>query len=102
MLQKLAKGKSFIEQYFTVDIDIKKVARESGISEYHFYRLFKNVYGISPYQYLKQKRLEMAKIMLKKDNIPISQLAMEVGYSDIFTFSKAYKQHFGFPPSQRF
>ncbi|MBK6364670.1 MAG: AraC family transcriptional regulator [Saprospiraceae bacterium] len=40
--------------------------------------------------------------MLKKDNIPISQLAMEVGYSDIFTFSKAYKQHFGFPPSQRF
>ncbi|MBK6364671.1 MAG: helix-turn-helix transcriptional regulator [Saprospiraceae bacterium] len=61
LLQKLAKGKSFIEQYFTVDIDIKKVARESGISEYHFYRLFKNVYGISPYQYLKQKRLEMAK-----------------------------------------
>jgi AraC family transcriptional regulator len=102
LLKKLSKGKLFIEQHFSIDIDIKKVARESGISEYHFYRLFKNVYGISPYQYLKQKRLEMAKIMLKKESIPISQLAQEVGYSDIFTFSKAYKQYFGHAPSHQF
>ena len=100
LLRKLAKGKTFIELYYKMEIDIARVAEESNISQYHFFRLFRDVYGVSPYQYIKQKRMQAASEILLKQRLPLAQLAMEVGYSDIFSFSKAYKQYFGCPPSQ--
>ncbi len=100
LLRKLAKGKTFIELYYKMEIDIARVAEESNISQYHFFRLFRDVYGVSPYQFIKQKRMQAASEILLKQRLPLAQLAMEVGYSDIFSFSKAYKQYFGCPPSQ--
>lgn len=102
LLRRLSKGKHFIDLNYTHEIDIMQVAAESNISQYHFFRLFKTVYGVSPYQYIKQKRMEKAKEILVKHRLPLTQLAMEVGYNDIFSFSKAYKQFFGCPPSQQF
>jgi AraC family transcriptional regulator len=99
LLKRLTKGKEFLDQHFTSEIDIEKVAVESNISQYHFFRLFKTVFGVSPYQYLKQKRLFKAQELLRQDRVPLAQLAVEVGYSDIFSFSKAYKKQFGHAPS---
>jgi len=100
LLRKLSKGKSFIDNHYFLDIDVSMVAVESNISQYHFFRLFKDVYGVSPYQYIKQKRMLKANDIMKKNRLPLAQLAMEVGYSDIFSFSKAYKQYFGCSPTQ--
>jgi AraC family transcriptional regulator len=100
LLRRLTKGKEFLDQNFTSEIDIEKVAVESNISQYHFFRLFKTVFGVSPYQYLKQKRLHKAQELLRSHQMPLAQLAIEVGYSDIFSFSKAFKQYFGFAPSK--
>ncbi|MBK7800327.1 MAG: helix-turn-helix transcriptional regulator [Saprospiraceae bacterium] len=100
LLKKLAKGKSFIDLYFAMDIDVSKIAVESNLSQYHFFRLFKNTYGQSPYQYIKQKRMQKANELLKKQSIPLANLATEVGYSDIHSFSKAFKQFFGKAPSK--
>lgn len=100
LLRRLTKGKEFLDQNFTSEIDIEKVAVESNISQYHFFRLFKTVFGVSPYQYLKQKRLFKAQELLRSHRMPLAQLALEVGYSDIFSFSKAYKQQFGYAPSR--
>jgi transcriptional regulator GlxA family with amidase domain len=60
------------------------------------------VYGVSPYQYIKQKRMQLAQDLLQKHRMPLAHLAIEVGYSDIFAFSKAYKQYFGYAPSQHY
>jgi len=100
LLRKLAKGKAYIDLYYRLNIDMAKAALESNISQYHFFRLFKNVYGQSPYQYMKQLRMRKAKEILQKEPIPLAQLALGVGYSDIFSFSKAYKQYFGVSPSK--
>ncbi|HQX45751.1 MAG TPA: helix-turn-helix transcriptional regulator, partial [Saprospiraceae bacterium] len=59
-----------------------------------------NTYGQSPYQYIKQKRMQKANELLKKQSIPLANLATEVGYSDIHSFSKAFKQFFGKAPSK--
>lgn len=99
LLRRLTKGKEFLDQNFSKEIDIERVAIESNISQYHFFRLFKTVFGVSPYQYLKQKRLLKAQELLRHDRVPLAQLALEVGYSDIYSFSKAYKQQFGYAPS---
>ncbi len=99
LLRRITKGKEFIDAHYTKSISVLTVANESNISEYHFYRLFKTFYGISPKQYIVEKRLKYAISKLKKGNSTVTQIAIESGFSDIHSFSKSFKNHFGVSPS---
>ncbi|MFN0204191.1 MAG: helix-turn-helix transcriptional regulator [Bacteroidia bacterium] len=99
LFRRVSKGKLFIDQYFTHSFDIAEVAQEATLSEYHFFRLFKNMYQLSPYQYLLQKRLHYSLEMLKQGNTSITEIAENAGFCDVHAFSKAFKKHFGASPS---
>jgi AraC-like DNA-binding protein len=73
------------------------MAVEIGISKYHFIRVFKSAFGISPYQYQKRKRLELAKLdLLNGEEILFT--AIRYSFADTPSFSKAFKQQFGLTP----
>jgi AraC family transcriptional regulator len=97
--KKVKSGKEYMDAYFNTHLDIASIAKESGISEYHFFRLFKTVFGESPYKYIIQKRLDFAEKILIAGNTSISEIAIESGFSDIHSFSKAFKKQYGIPPS---
>lgn len=99
LLRRITKSKEFIDTCFATITDINAIAKEIGMSEYHFFRTFKTVYAITPHQYLLQKRLEYAQYLLKKGNFSVSETATEAGFADIYSFSKAFKKHFGNAPS---
>jgi len=99
LCRKLQRGREFMDAHFTLPLSIKAIAQEACMSEYHFFRLFKLVFGISPNQYLIQKRLAYGKSILKQDRLSVSIAAIDSGFSDIHTFSKAFKKHYGFSPS---
>lgn len=99
LLRKLYRGKMMMDECFLNNIILQNISKESGISEYYFFRLFKNLFGVSPHQYIIEKRLQHAKHILKKDTVTISELAYQCGYTDVFSFSKAFKKQFGFAPS---
>lgn len=99
IMRRLLIGKGIIDDCFLDALTVSDIASQSGISEYHFYRLFKKTFGQSPNQYLIQKRLSHAKKLLSTQSISITELASFCGYSDIFTFSKSFKKQFGFSPS---
>lgn len=92
-------GKSYIDSNFKSHLSIEEIAKECGLSEYHFHRLFKSVYGNSPYQYILNKRLNLALEKLKKGNDTLTDIAYEIGFADIYSFSKAFKKNYGVPPS---
>jgi AraC family transcriptional regulator len=98
LYKKIAFGKLYLDEYFTGHCSIAVVAKEAGVSEYHFFRLFKSIYGLSPYQYILKRRIELAKQLLAKRNCTVSEVAMLVGFADIFSFSKAFKRIEGFSP----
>lgn len=100
LLRKLYNGKDYIDSYFTSALSIESIAIEVGLSEYHFFRLFKSVFSVSPHQYIIQKRLWFAKSILKKEQLDISSVSVLSGFSDIYSFSKAFKKHFGYSPSK--
>lgn len=99
LLRRVMKGKQFLDDFFTKAITIEQVAQNVALSEYHFLRLFKSVYNISPYQYIILKRLNYAKSLLEREKISITTLALLTGFSDVHGFSKAFKKHFGYTPS---
>jgi AraC family transcriptional regulator len=100
LFRRVARGKDLIDTAFNTPLSIETIAKEACLSEYHFFRLFKTICGVSPHQYILKKRFAYAHDALSKGKTSVSDVAFEVGFSDIFTFSKAFKKHFGYPPSQ--
>jgi AraC-like DNA-binding protein len=99
IFRALLTAKNFIDENLLEELSLDQICLQAGLSKYHFIRLFKSTFGISPYQYLKRKLLELA----KKDLIS-GKTASEVyaiyGFSDVAAFSKGFKQHFGIAPSK--
>ncbi len=94
----LLKAKDIMDTNLFDSLKLDEITTASGISKYHFIRLFKSVFGISPYQYLKRQKLEYARQQLSGGS-KINDLASLLGYPDTPSFSKAFKQIFGITPS---
>ncbi len=76
-----------------------ELARLCGLSERHFFRRFKEATGLSPITWLKHQRIRLAQEKLREGARSIKEIAEEVGYNDVFFFSRDFKRHTGFPPS---
>ncbi|MDF3026188.1 MAG: AraC family transcriptional regulator [Fluviicola sp.] len=98
LCRRVLKGKEFIDSNFTDALTIEQIARIAGMSEYHFFRLFKQIIGMTPYQYILSNRLKTSAQMLKAD-YSVSDIAIAMGFSDIYSFSKTFKKHFGLSPT---
>jgi AraC-like DNA-binding protein len=97
VFRTVLNAKSYIDENLTANLSLENIAIQTGISKYHFIRVFKSAFGISPYQYQKRKRLALAKSDLAKGN-DIFFTAILYGFPDVSTFSKAFKQQFGQTP----
>lgn len=100
LYRRLCKGKTFIENNFDESISIGNAAEYATLSEYHFFRLFKAAFGITPQQYLIQNRLSKSLALLRTGNYSVTEASVTTGFSDVFSFSKSFKKHFGFSPSR--
>lgn len=90
---------SYIQLKYSEQIKIEDIAFALGLNRSYLTRLFKEATGYSLQDYLLTYRMKLALKMLAKDNISIAEIAQNVGYGDTFTFSKAFKRHFGQSPS---
>lgn len=79
---------------------LSEMAERCGYSESRFSALYKSTYGISPMADLLSIRLENAKFLLLYSTKPISDIALETGFSTVFYFSSYFKRHFGTSPKE--
>ena len=92
-----------IERAFTQnDLTVCELAALCGISEVYFRRLFLHTFGISPKEYIIQKRMEYAKTLLRSGDFSISEAAALCGYTEPCHFSREFTKRVGVPPSQYF
>jgi AraC-like DNA-binding protein len=92
--------KEFMNANFFKPLSIEDYAYLSGRSLSSFRRDFIDQFGISPKQWLIEKRLERAKVLLEKNSTTVSQVALETGYENFSHFVKAFHKKFGIPPKQ--
>jgi AraC family transcriptional regulator len=93
LMRRLLRAKEYLDHPFQQPLMMAQVAQEAYLSEYHFYRLFKNAFGISPNQYLIRNKINHAQLLLKKDTYNITEVATLAGFTDIYSFSKVFKKH---------
>ena len=90
----------FIGENFPESLTVTQMAKVAGVSRSHFSRLFKDVVGRTPMQFLQEYRLEQARKMLKKTQLSLSEIAISCGFSDQSHFSRLFKESYGTSPNQ--
>lgn len=89
----------YIEQNLHRQLDDDRVAREVGLSTSHFRHLFRQTTGQPFRKYLMAIRLERARQLLVEGDMPVSEIAIEVGFTGLAHFTRAFVQRFSAPPS---
>lgn len=89
----------YIESMLAHSISLSELAKQVGLSEFYFCRVFKAAVGMSPYQYVLQKRIEFACACLQKDCMSVQDIAFSTGFGDPVQFTKQFKRIMGLTPS---
>jgi AraC-like DNA-binding protein len=76
------------------------MAKTINLSKDHFIRLFRKEMGCTPQQYINQKKVEQAQLMLLADDVPVKTLAYQLGFEDPSYFSRLFHQRVGCTPVQ--
>jgi len=83
------------------EITLDEIASYAKVSKYHFLREFKKEFGLTPYQYIQNIKINNARRMLYLD-VSLSEIAQECGFFDQSHFIKTYKFFFGHTPSKMY
>jgi AraC-like DNA-binding protein len=79
---------------------IEDLAESLGVSGGHLRRIFKKHTGLSPYQYHLQLKISRAKLMLRESDMPIKHIARQLGFQNVYHFSKLFKKMANVPPNR--
>ena len=98
LYRRIVQAKLFIDNHCTENIDLGNISDEAYFSKFHFIRLFKQIYGKTPHQYLTFVRIEKAMELLKT-GMPVSEVCYAVGFESLSSFSGLFKRIVAMTPS---
>ncbi len=90
----------YIHNHLHQDVKLVELAAIAQMSPYHFLRLFKQSMGITPHQYILQRRIEKAKYLLQHSELSIADIAVRVGFCDQSHLTRYFKRIVGVTPKQ--
>lgn len=90
----------YIQAHLHREVRLVELAAIANLSPYHFLRLFKQSTGLTPHQYLLQRRIDQAQWLLQHSALSIAAVAVAVGFCDQSHFSRYFKRQVGATPSQ--
>lgn len=88
----------WIDAHADRSVDLESTAKAAGVSPFHFLRLFSNVLGVTPHQYLVRARLRHAARLLADDARSITSIAFDVGFGDLSNFVRTFHRAAGVSP----
>lgn len=83
---------NYIDNHYMEDLSLETVANAAGFSKYYFTRLFKQYTDTTFYDYLSYKRIRVAESLLSRQELSITEIALQSGFSSISTFNRIFKK----------
>ncbi|MFF8412624.1 helix-turn-helix transcriptional regulator [Streptomyces omiyaensis] len=98
-LRRLRKARDRMDRDYAQPLDVPALARTALMSAGHFARSFRSAFGETPYSYLMTRRIERAKALLRRGDLSVTDVCMEVGCTSLGSFSSRFTQLVGETPS---
>ncbi len=99
-LQQVQQGIDYIEAHLQEELELAEVARQAGLSQWHFQRIFKALTNETLKTYIRSRRLAHAMHLLLHSNERILDIALSAGYEAQESFSRAFKAAFMLTPNE--
>jgi AraC-like DNA-binding protein len=99
VLVHLRRARDHADRNYAEPLDLDTLAGIAGLSKYHFQRLFRATYGITPAAYVSQRRVERAQDLLRATNLTVTEVCHLVGFSSLGSFSTRFRELVGESPS---
>jgi len=96
--KKLRRAVDYIEGNLHHDLRVANIAQHVTMSESHFSRVFRQTVGVPPHRYIRDRRVERAKALLRDCDMPVSEVAQRVGCSSASNFSVLFHRATGTTP----
>src|SRR6476646_2667388 len=96
---RLCRARDLLRDLRQEPLSIQDIAREAGMSPFHFIRRFEALFGVTPHQFRMQSRVDEPKLLLAKGQHSVTEVCMEVGFSSLGSFSDLFTRRTGTAPS---
>lgn len=97
--RRMLRARDAMDRSYAEPLDVPALARIAHVSPAHFIRSFRLVYGQTPNQYLRGRRIERAMFLLRSGDRPVTQVCLDVGYTSLGTFSRIFSAIVGESPT---
>lgn len=98
-LAHLRRARDRMDRDYAGPLDVPELARTALMSPAHFARQFRAAYGETPYGYLLTRRIERAMALLRRGDLSVTDVCMQVGFSSLGSFSSRFAELVGESPS---
>ena len=99
-VQRINKVVAYINNHLDETLDLKKLANEAALSDFHFHCIFKALKGEAIGGYITRLRLEATARLLRYTALTIEEIAFNIGYETTASLSKAFKKQYGISPTE--
>lgn len=100
LLRRLLRAKDKMDGAFHQEWPIQRLAEVSAVSVAYFAREFKNAFGLPPHRYLLTRRIERATALLRDTDLPITDIALQTGWTSLGTFGRIFRDITGASPGE--
>src|SRR6266536_718810 len=97
--RRLLRARDAMDRAYAEPLDVRAVAAVAFISEAHFSRSFRAVFGETPHRYLQRRRVERSMFLLRETNRSVTDICFDVGFMSLGTFSRTFREIIGETPS---
>ncbi len=98
--RRMIEAADWIRVHANDSVDLEAVASQAGYSPFHLLRLFRRVFGVTPHQYLVRTRIRRAARLLADEDIPVTDVAIAVGFRDLSNFVRTFRRAAGLSPRE--
>lgn len=97
--RQLCRSRDFLAANIERPMRLQDAALEAYLSPYHFHRLFHSAFGETPHQFVSRLRMERAKQLLLREEMPVTEICYAIGYQSLGSFSTRFKAVVGASPT---
>src|ERR1700694_876347 len=97
--RRLLRARDAMDRAYAEPLNVRAVAAVAHVSEAHFIRSFRAVFGETPHRYLQRRRVERSMFLLRETDRSCTDICFDVGFTSRGTFSRTFREIVGESPS---